>query len=84
MNDNIERLYQEFQEKMAQLNKEYFEQMRKLSELPKQIPPQQLERDRENITKRINAKTVELGKVYAKRSDLLIEELIQKIVEQEA
>ncbi len=78
----MERLQAEFRSQMDRLKDDYFEQMRKLKDIPNKIPKEQLERDRDRIMSRIEEKMVSLGQEFAARSNAIMEDFIQKVVEQ--
>lgn len=81
MPDKIERLQQEFRSRMDELKEDYFTQMRKLREIPDRIPKEQMERDREQINARIDAKMVELGISFARKSNIIMDDFIRKLTE---
>lgn len=81
MQERIEYLKKEFRSQMDGLKEDYFTQMRKLRELPGQIPKEQMERDRERIMASIDAKMVELGRGFAARANSIMEDFIRKMTE---
>lgn len=81
MQEKIERLQMEFRSQMDELKEDYFTQMRKLHEIPDQIPKAQMERDREKIMAGIDAKMVELGKSFAAKANAIMENFIRKLTE---